>query len=160
VKKKSKKYKFRNAAPRAARNAAPRAVKHHAKSGEETSLQRLGYTAAGTAASAFFGAFLAKGGWAPKTVSTALTTLGAGLTWKGDSPQAKSIGSGVMGASGGQLVMELLVDHEKKRVETEHEKEQKEQEPKKPSNAAGVPQASLEDALARAKTRLAMRSAA
>jgi hypothetical protein len=150
MKKKYKKHKFRN--------AAPRAVKPVAKPGEETPLQRLGYTAAGTAASAFFGGFLAKSGWAPKTVSAALTTLGAGLTWKGDSAPAKSVGSGVMGASGGQLVMELMVDHEKKRAEKEHEKEQKEQEAKKPSNAAALPPGSLEDALARAKTRLAMES--
>jgi hypothetical protein len=128
VKKKNKhKMKLRNAAPRSA---------------NETPLQRLGYTAGGAAASAVLGGYLAKQGWAPKTVAGALATLGAGLTWKGDSPQAKSVGSGVMGASGGQLVMELLVDFEEKRQ-------------KKPANAQALPPGSLESALERARQRLA-----
>jgi hypothetical protein len=133
-----KKHALRNAAP----TAPVRTVSRPRTRGDgETSLHRLAYTAAGAAGSAIVGAMLAKEGWAAKTIAGALATLGAGLTWKGDSATIKSLGSGAMSSAGGQLVL-LLVD--------EHE------HGKKPANADALPPGSLEHALERARARLAM----
>jgi hypothetical protein len=144
--KKTKHHAVRNAAPRAPR--APRATADH----DETSLKRLGYTAAGAAGSAFLGAFLSKEGWAPKTVAGALTALGAGLTWKGDGATTKSVGSGAMSSAGGQLVLMMMDEHSTKHaaptVATATAK--------KPSNADGVPAGSIERALERARARIAI----
>ena len=149
AKKKSKhKFKYRNAAPRAPR--APRPAEH----GDETSLKRLGMTAAGAAGSAFVGAFLTKQGWAPKMISGALTALGAGLTWKGEGATTKSVGSGTMSSAGGQLVLMLRDEHEHKQatsapgpaVATAPAKRQ----------ADTLPPGSLENALERARARLAI----
>jgi hypothetical protein len=104
VKKKKTKHKhIRNAAPRAPRAAKP---------GEETAAHRLGYTAAGAAGSALLGAFLARQGWAPKTVSGALAAVGAGLAWKGEGSTVRSVGAGAMSGAGAQLALMLLADHE------------------------------------------------
>ncbi len=142
-KKWKKKHGHRNAAPSSAPVARapsrPRASRSHG--GGESSLQRLAYTAAGAVGSALVGAMLAKENWAPKTIAGALATLGAGLTWKGDSATIKSLGSGAMSSAGGQLVLLLIDEHGPK-----------------PANAEALPPGSLEGALERARARLAMTS--
>jgi len=106
---KKKPHRHRNAAPRAPRAYVPPDDKNH-----ETNTQRLGYTAGGAAATSLVGALLTKQGWAPKTVATGLTLLGAGLGWKGDSAPVRSVGVGTMSAAGAQLALMLWDDHEKK----------------------------------------------
>jgi hypothetical protein len=148
-KRKKTKHTYRNA-----RNAAPRAPRAPRAAGaqDETSLKRLGYTAAGAAASAFLGAFLSKEGWAPKTVAGALTAVGAGLTWKGEGAQTKSVGSGAMSSAGGQLVLMMMDEHSTKKAATQVATAPA----KKPSNADGIPPGSVERALDRARARIAM----
>ncbi len=143
AKKKKNKFKFkhRNAAPRAPR--APRA-------GEDTSMQQLGYTAAGAAGTALVGSFLARQGWAPKTIAGALTAVGAGLAWKGDGSTIKSLGAGTMSAAGSQLALMLIDDRDapaaaKTAVVA-----------KKPANADELPPGALESAFERARERLAL----
>jgi len=141
-KKKTKKHSFRNAAPR-----APRAE----KPGDETSLHRLGYTAAGAAGTALVGSFLAREGWAPKTIATALAAVGAGLAWKGDETTIRSVGAGAMSAAGSQLALMLLDDRDGKAAAAASANA-----PKKPANAGELPPGSLENAFERAKSRLAL----
>ncbi|MEJ7598485.1 MAG: hypothetical protein WKG01_11295 [Kofleriaceae bacterium] len=135
------KHAFRNAAPRAPRQAKPQ---------DETALRRLGYTAAGAAGTALVGSFLAKQGWAPKTIAGALSAVGAGLAWRGDVPTIRSIGSGTMSAAGSQLALMLIDDRDKKVVMVAA--------PRKPANADELPPGALESALERARTRLALAS--
>ncbi len=146
MKKKKNKYKFkhRNAAgpPRAPR--APRAGK-----ADDNSMHRLGYTAAGAAGTALLGSFLARQGWAPKTIAGALTAVGAGLAWKGDGSTIKSVGAGTMSAAGSQLALMMIDDRERPaaapKVAT-----------KKPANADELPPGALESAFERARERLAL----
>jgi hypothetical protein len=138
--KKLKKQAFRNAAPR-----APRA----ARSSEETSLRRLGYTAAGAAGTALVGSFLAREGWAPKTIATALAAVGAGLAWKGDESTIRSLGAGAMSAAGSQLALMLIDDRDHKSGGAAVTAQ------KKPANAGELPPGTLEGAFERAKARLA-----
>ncbi len=117
--KKKKKYKFgkqqhRNAAPRVSPRAAPRPAVNKPKTEDETPLQRLSYTAAGAAGTALAGSFLAHEGWAPKTIATALTAVGAGLAWKGDESTVRSVGAGVMSAAGSQLALMVIDDRDRK----------------------------------------------
>ena len=133
---------FRNAAPR-----APRAPKPE----EETALKRLAYTAAGAGGTALAGSFLANEGWAPKTIATALTAVGAGLAWKGDAHTVRSVGAGVMAAAGSQLALMSIDDKEKKSAPVT-------QTAQRPSNAAGLPSGALESALERAQAHLALAS--
>ena len=152
AKKKPKKqfrpHPHRNAAPvRAAR--APRVE----RAGGETSLHRLGYTAAGAAGTALVGSFLAREGWAPKTIATALAAVGAGLAWKGDESTIRSVGAGAMSAAGSQLALMIIDDRDHKgsgpvavvQVPV-----------KKPANAGELPPGSLENAFERAKARLSI----
>jgi hypothetical protein len=157
AKKKKSKYriKYRNAAP-----AAPRLVHHTPRASRprnagETSLKRLGMTAAGAAGSAFLGAFLTKQGWAPKMISGALTALGAGLTWKGEGATTKSVGSGAMSSAGGQLVLMLMDEHEHKQAQAAAPSSQVATAPDK-RQADALPPGSLENALERARARLAV----
>jgi hypothetical protein len=140
---KSKHARYRNAAPR---DAAPRPAPRTSRG--DTSLTRLGYTAAGAAGTALIGSFLAHEGWAPKTIATALATVGAGLAWKGDSSMIQSLGAGAMSAAGSQLALMVIDDRGRKR------------EPpstvKKPANADALPPGALEAALERARSRLAI----
>ena len=106
---KKKHHRHRNAAPR-----APRAPTLADEKNRETNTQRLGYTAGGAAATSLVGALLTRQGWAPKTVATGLTLLGAGLGWKGDSAPVRSVGVGTMSAAGAQLALIMWDDHEKK----------------------------------------------
>src|SRR4051794_16634362 len=144
AKKKHKhKHKFahRNAAPRAPRAAKPAAPDAHS----------LGYTAAGAAGTALLGSFLARQGWAPKTIAGALAAAGAGLAWKGDGSTIKSVGAGTMSAAGSQLALMLIDDreHAKPVVATVATA-------KKPANSDGLPPGALENAFERARERLAL----
>ena len=143
-KKKKFKFKHRNAAPRPPR--APRA-----KPDFENSMQRLGYTAAGAAGTALLGSFLARQGWAPKTIAGALTAVGAGLAWKGDGETIKSVGAGTMSAAGSQLAL-MMIDDRQKPAPTAAAG-------KKPANADELPPGALESAFERARERLALVSA-
>jgi hypothetical protein len=146
--KKKLKYKLRNAsAP--SRNVAPRAPRA-VRPIEETSLRRLGYTAAGAAGTALAGSFLAREGWAPKTIATALTAVGAGLAWKGDAPTIRSLGAGAMSAAGSQLALMIIDDRDHKAAVPSVALA------KKPANADGLPPGALESALERARARLAL----
>ena len=140
--KKKKLKKFRNAAPR-----APRA----AGATEETPLKRLGLTAAGAAGTSLVGSFLAREGWAPKTIATALAAVGAGLAWKGDAPTIRSLGAGAMSAAGSQLALMMLDDRDHKASAATAQASAK-----KPANAGELPPGSLENAFERAKARLAL----
>jgi hypothetical protein len=145
AKKKHKhKFKHRNAGP----PGAPRASRKP-KAGDETSMHRLGYTAAGAAGTALLGSFLARQGWAPKTIAGALTAVGAGLAWKGDGSTIKSVGAGTMSAAGSQLALMMIDDRERPaaapKVAT-----------KKPANADELPPGALESAFERARERLAL----
>jgi hypothetical protein len=147
--KKNKKFKFgkhgklRNAAPR----SAPK--KPHI---DETPLKRLGYTAAGAAGTALAGSFMAREGWAPKTIATALAAVGAGLAWKGDEPTIRSVGAGVMSAAGSQLAL-MMIDEKGKPVPVQTAQAQP---VKKPANAYALPAGSLESAFNQARNELAI----
>ena len=113
-------------------------------------MHQLGYTAAGAAGTALVGSFLARQGWAPKTIAGALAAVGAGLAWKGDGSTIKSVGAGTMSAAGSQLALMLLDDqHSAKKAP-----------PKvalgKPANAQGLPPGALESAFERARDRLSL----
>ncbi|MCX5743005.1 MAG: hypothetical protein NT062_10965 [Proteobacteria bacterium] len=148
---KHKKQPYRNAAPPRATTTprAPRAPKD-----DDTSLRRLGYTAAGAAGTALVGSFLSREGWAPKTIATALAAVGAGLAWKGDESTIRSVGAGAMSAAGSQLALMLIDDHEHKVAAAAPP--QTADATKKPANAGELPPGSLESAFERAKTRLAI----
>ena len=143
---KTRKYPFRNAAPR-----APRALT--SKPDEETALRRLGYTAAGAATTSLAGSFLAHEGWAPKTIATALAAVGAGLAWKGDAATVRSIGAGVMSAAGSQLALMMMDERDHKGGGATA---QAAAVGKKPANAGELPPGSLENAFERAKARLSI----
>src|SRR4051812_11199894 len=149
AKKKHKhKFKHRNAGPPAPRAPrTPRAGRH-----DETSTHRLGYTAAGAAGTALLGSFLARQGWAPKTIAGALTAVGAGLAWKGDGSTIKSVGAGTMSAAGSQLALMMIDDHSAHPVHTAPTVVTA----KKPANADGLPPGALENAFDRARERLAL----
>ena len=152
---KSGKHKMRNAAPRGAapRDAAPRSAPRKPRT-EETPGRRLAYTAAGAAGTALAGSFLAHEGWAPKTIATALATVGAGLAWKGDEPTIRSIGAGVMSAAGSQLALMVIDDREKKAAATQVATAPA--PAKKPANYAALPPGSLEQAFNEARNELAI----
>lgn len=148
--KKKKKFKFRhrnapNVAP--ARPSAPRSPR--ARQEPETSMNRLGYTAAGAAGTALLGSFLARQGWAPKTIAGALTAVGAGLAWKGDGSTIKSVGAGTMSAAGSQLALMLIDDRQKPTAPATVAT-------KKPANSDELPPGALESAFERARERLAL----
>ncbi len=143
---KKKKHKHRHPSHRnAAPPRAPRAPKHP----EPTSMNTLGYTAAGAAGTALLGSFLARQGWAPKTIAGALTAVGAGLAWKGDGSTIKSVGAGTMSAAGSQLALMMIDDRTKTTTTTVV---------KKPANADELPAGALESAFERARERLALAS--
>lgn len=142
AKKKKKKFKHRNAAPRAPRGPKP---------SEDTSMQQLGYTAAGAAGTALVGSFLARQGWAPKTIAGALTAVGAGLAWKGDGSTIKSLGAGTMSAAGSQLALMLIDDRDAPTAASKTPVVAK-----KPANTDELPPGALESAFERARERLAL----
>lgn len=155
MKKKHKKHKYRNAGPRnfaPTRNVAPRAPRA-SKQQEETPLRRLGFTAAGAAGTALVGSFLSSQGWAPKTIAGALSAVGAGLAWRGDDPTIRSVGAGTMSAAGSQLALMLIDDRGKKQAPATTATAAK-----KPANADELPPGALENALERARQRLALAS--
>ena len=152
-KKHGKKHSYRNAAPRPVqRNATPRASRAVAAN-DDTSLRRLGFTAAGAAGTALAGSFLAKEGWAPKTIATALAAVGAGLAWKGDESTIRSVGAGAMSAAGSQLALMIMEDRD-------HKPPTPSAAPtvaaKKPANAGELPPGAVENAFERAKARLVL----
>jgi hypothetical protein len=155
MKKKHKhKFRHRNAAP--PRNIIARSPRAP-KQADESALNRLGYTAAGAAGTALVGSILARQGWAPKTVATALTAVGAGLAWKGDGTTVRNLGAGTMSAAGSQLALMMIDDHDKRaapsvKVVTAPPPPTT----KKPSNAEALPAGALESAFERARQRLAL----
>ncbi|MBX3156775.1 MAG: hypothetical protein KF773_12285 [Deltaproteobacteria bacterium] len=112
-------------------------------------MHRLGYTAAGAAGTALVGSFLARQGWAPKTIAGALAAVGAGLAWKGDGETIKSVGAGTMSAAGSQLAL-MLIDDQGRPTKSAPA------EAKKQSNADGLPPGALENAFERARERLSL----
>ena len=126
---------------------APRAKRSEA----ETTLHRLGYTAAGATATALVGSLLAHEGWAPKTIAGALTAVGAALAWRGDDPMVRSVGAGTMAAAGSQLALMLINDRETK---PRPPAPQAALPPKRQAEA--LPPGALEAAFERARARLAM----
>src|SRR5580704_6692836 len=142
AKKKKFKKQFRNAAPRAP---------HASKPEDETPLRRLAVTAAGAGSTALAGSFLVHEGWAPKTISTALTAVGAGLAWKGDSSTVRNIGTGVMSAAGSQLALMMIDEHGKPTPPASAQVS--ETAAQKRRAACDLPPGSLENAFARAKAR-------
>ena len=147
---KKKKFKF---GKHKLRNATPRSAPKPAQT-PETALQRLGYTAAGAAGTALAGSFLAHEGWAPKTIATALTAVGAGLAWKGDEATVRSVGAGVMSAAGSQLALMVIDDRDRKQQAQAAQTAQA-QDAKKPSNAGSLPPGSIESAFNQARAQLA-----
>jgi hypothetical protein len=152
AKKKKFKFKRRNAAPAAApsRPRAPRAT----RPGGDAGFGRLAYTAAGAGGTALVGALLARNGFHPKTAAATLAAVGAGLAWKGDSPNVRNIGSGVMSAGGAQLAL-LAIDSHTEKMD-EQKAGDKKPDARKPSNAEALPPGMLESAFERAKSRLAL----
>lgn len=147
-KKRKHPFKHRNAAPRPSALRAPRAPR--SKPEDETALNRLGYTAAGAAGTALVGSLLARQGWAPKTIASALTAVGAGLAWKGDGSTIRSVGAGTMSAAGSQLALMVIDDQEKRKPSVVAAAG------KKPANADELPPGALENAFERARQRLAL----
>ena len=144
------KHKLRNAAPRNAPKGPPRKPQT-----EETPLRRLGYTAAGAAGTALAGSFLAHEGWAPKTIATALTAVGAGLAWKGDEATIRSVGAGVMSAAGSQLAL-MMIDERDHKQAVQQAASTQVAVVKKPANHGGLPPGSLESAFNDARSQLAI----
>jgi hypothetical protein len=142
AKKKKHRFKFKH------RNAAgpprPRAAKQEA----ETPGKRLAVTAAGAAGTALAGSFLARQGWAPKTIAGVLAAVGAGLAWKGEGSTVRSVGTGAMSAAGSQLALMMIDDRDRKTAPAPTTTA------KKPSNADGLPAGALEAAFERARSRL------
>jgi hypothetical protein len=142
AKKKKHKFKLKH------RNAGPR-VPRPARGEDDTPGKRLAVTAAGAAGTALAGSFLARQGWAPKTIAGALAAVGAGLAWKGDGSTIRSVGAGAISAAGSQLALMMIDDRDAKpapQVATA----------KKPSNTDGLPAGALEAAFERARHRLAL----
>jgi hypothetical protein len=145
AKKKKFKKQFRNAAPRAPRASKP---------DDETPLKRLAMTAAGAGSTALAGSFLVHEGWAPKTISTALAAVGAGLAWKGDSSTIRDIGAGVMSAAGSQLALMMMEDRGKPSAPAPTQTTQAAQK----RQAGELPPGALENAFERAQARLSVSS--
>jgi hypothetical protein len=151
---KFKSHKLRNATPRSAPRQQTSAAPKQQPS--ETPLQRLGYTAAGAAGTALAGSFLAHEGWAPKTIATALTAIGAGLAWKGDETTVRSVGAGVMSAAGSQLALMVIDDRDRKQqAQAQAAQSAQATDTKKPSNAGALPPGSIESAFNQARAQLA-----
>jgi hypothetical protein len=154
---------YRNAS--ATRAPVPRAPRAPAAHTEETPLNRLGMTAAGAAGTSLVGSFLSHEGWAPKTIATALAAVGAGLAWKGDAPNIRSIGAGAMSAAGSQLALMLIDDRDNKSGSSKQPPLQQ-TAPAQPTQAAQasqrqageLPAGALENAFERAKARLSLSS--
>jgi len=157
-KKRAKALAFRNAGP-----SAPRISRSAAGGKRDSALRRLGYTAVGAASTAFVGSLLAREGWAPKTIATALAAVGAGLAWKGDEESIRSVGAGAMSAAGSQLALMLIDDHDKgatttasPTTATSSASTPTTAQAAKPANAGELPPGALESAFERAKARLAL----
>jgi hypothetical protein len=147
------KHKLRNGVTRNAPPRLPRIGSVEDRGGSH--LKQLGFTAAGAAGTALVGSFLAHEGWAPKTIATALATVGAGLAWKGDGSTIRSVGAGAMSAAGSQLALMLIDDHDHKKAAATAAVVQA-QVAKKPANADALPPGSLESAFHRARSQLAL----
>jgi hypothetical protein len=118
-------------------------------------------TAAGAAGTSLVGSFLSHEGWAPKTIATALAAVGAGLAWKGDAPNIRSIGAGAMSAAGSQLALMLIDDRDGKKASpaSSAATAQNQTQPAQRQAGAGeLPPGALENAFERAKARLALSS--
>jgi hypothetical protein len=115
-------------------------------------------TAAGAGGTALAGSFLVHEGWAPKTISTALTAVGAGLAWKGDTDTVRNIGTGVMSAAGSQLALMMIDDRNKQTADATNNQTAQASQAGQKRQAGELPPGSLENAFERAKARLALSS--
>lgn len=156
MKKKHKKkpHKFRNAAsapPRAPR--APRAPSaSRAAPSAESKWSRLGWTAAGAGATALVGSFLAREGWAPKTISGVMGIAGGVATAASHDPRVQDAGSGALSAAGSQFLLLMMDDHEQgKAIAATAANANRRQ-----ADADGLPQGALASAFERARARLAV----
>ena len=131
---------YRNAAPAAAAVArAPRPPRPRAAAGaSETTGSRILYTAAGAAGTALVGSFLAKEGWAPKTIAGLLTAAGGVAAATSHDPMVRDVGAGAMSAAGGQLALMMFDGNHRQ------------------ADASELPPGALESAFERARARLAV----
>jgi hypothetical protein len=120
----------------------------------ETSTQRLAYTAAGAAGTAFVGGLLAKQDWKPMTIASVLTAVGTAVAWSGNTPMLQSIGAGAMAASGGQLLLQAMDDRYERALE-ELSKAKKSPRPRQ-ANTSALPPGALEAAFERARMHTAL----
>ena len=106
--------RHRNAAPAMAAPAPrpyrprPRAAPKARAVPEDTTTRRLLYTAGGAAGTALVGSFLAREGWAPKTIAGLLTAAGGVASWTSEDPMVQNLGAGAMSAAGSQLALLML----------------------------------------------------
>ena len=89
--------------PRPASRPSP-----HPAMPEDTTTRRLMYTAGGAAGTALVGSFLAREGWAPKTIAGLLTAAGGVAAWTSADPMVQNLGAGAMSAAGSQLALLML----------------------------------------------------
>src|SRR5262245_2711507 len=104
--------RLRNAAPAAPRAIAPRAPRARSQAAGNTSIARLGWTAAGAGATALVGSFLAREGWAPKTIAGVMSVAGGVASATSHDEKVRDVGSGAMSAAGSQFLLLMLDDHE------------------------------------------------
>ena len=143
-------HRHRNAAPAvAASTPRPYRPRPRAKAppvAEDTSTRRLLYTAGGAAGTALVGSFLAREGWAPKTIAGLLTAAGGVASWTSEDPMVQNLGAGAMSAAGSQLALLMLDGRDAK------------DPPPKPRQADlnELPPGSLEAAFERARSQLSV----
>ena len=125
----------------------PRARPRPAPPEEDGNLRRLLYTAGGAAGTALVGSFLAREGWAPKTIAGLLTAAGGVASWTSDDPTVQQLGAGAMSAAGSQLAL-LMLDG--------RDESPKPANPARQANAEELPPGALEAAFERARSRLAV----
>jgi hypothetical protein len=143
--------RHRNAAPAVAA-AAPRPYRPRPRAAtkpaepEDTNLRRLLYTAGGAAGTALVGTFLAREGWAPKTIAGLLTAAGGVAAWTSEDPTIKNVGAGAMSAAGSQLALLMFDGRDEKDA------------PAKPRQADlnELPPGALDAAFERARSQLSV----
>lgn len=84
----------------------PSAEAVSAAASEQTTFNRLGYTAAGWGGAAIVGALAARLGYRPRTIAVVLGAAGAVALAKAKDKDVQSLGAGAFGAGGSQLVLQ------------------------------------------------------